>query len=241
MPQQALLQQSAWRLASKRQEYLLFNISDPVQLQSDGENIKQVSNFCYLGFVVAESTQDIRRRKGLAWSAFWKLENLWRRVTVQLETKLKFFQTKQPVCQSCYTAVSPGYNQSSKLSINAFATSCYRVMLGIKRIDTVTNAEVYRKIKAHPLVCTVLKRQLTSIGHLLRTDPCKPAHRSALYHPPDGGRQNTNYPKYIQERLGDTLGMLTPSQITNLAMERTLWCTVVVDCSAAEGWRWWPY
>ena len=26
-------------------EYLLFNISDPVQLQVDGENIKQVINF----------------------------------------------------------------------------------------------------------------------------------------------------------------------------------------------------
>ena len=36
-------------------------------------------------------------------------------------------------------------------------------MFGIKRIDRVTNAEVYRRIKAQTLVCTILKQQLTSL------------------------------------------------------------------------------
>ena len=71
-------------------------------------------------------------------------------------------------------------------------------MLGIKGIDRVTNAEVYRRIKAQPMVCTVLKCQLTFPGQndLLTMDPCEPVHRYALYHPPHGGRQNISYPKY---------------------------------------------
>ncbi len=93
------------------------------------------------------------------------------------------------------------------------------------------------------MVCTVLKCQLTFLGHLLRMDPCEPAHRYALYmlyHPPHGGRQpggteHQLYTKYIQEHLGDGLGMLTPSQIANLALDRTMWHKVVVNCSAAEG------
>ncbi len=67
----------------------------------------------------------------------------------------------------------------------------------------------------------------------------------ALNHPPHGGRQswrqNISYPKYIQECLGDNPGMLTPSQIAMLAMDRTMWRKVVVDCSADESWWWWNF
>ena len=104
--------------------------------------------------------------------------------------------------------------------MNSFAISCYRIILGIERIVRVTDAEVYRRIKAQPLVYTVLKCQMTFL--VLRMDPCEPAHRYALYHSPHGGRRpgrqniRISYPKYIQGRLGDSLGMLPPSQITNL-------------------------
>ncbi len=33
----------------------------------------------------------------------------------------------------------------------------------------------------------------------------------------------------MQECLGDSLGMLTPSQIANLAMDRTMWRKVVLE------------
>ena len=126
-----------------------------------------------------------------------------------------------------------------KKSINAFATSCFRIMLHIKRTDRVPNTELYRMVRSGPLASTVLRRQLTFLGHLLRTDSSEPAHIYALYCPPHGSRrpgsQHINYLRYIQECLGDYLGMLTPSHICKLAMDRAAWRKVVVDCCAAEG------
>jgi hypothetical protein len=54
------------------------------------------------------------------------------------------------------------------LEINSFASSCFRIMLGIKRIQKVPNAHVYEQIGAEPLIYTVQKRQLRWIGHALR-------------------------------------------------------------------------
>ncbi len=71
-------------------EYLLFNISYPVQRQVEA----RTSNRSATSAIWDPSKQTAHRTSedvGLAWSAFWKLENLWRRVTVMLETKLKFF------------------------------------------------------------------------------------------------------------------------------------------------------
>ena len=114
------------KISVPKAEYMMYNIPSPGNLQADGEDIKQVSNFCYLGSLVAD-----------------------------------------------------------------------------------------------------------------RMDSSQPAHIYALYCPPHGrrrpGSQHINYLRYIQECLGDYLGMLTPSQICKLAMDRTAWRKAVVDCCAAEG------
>ena len=226
------------KISVPKTEYMMYNIPSPGNLQADGEDIKQVSNFCYLGSLVADSKQDFRRRKGVAWSAFWKMEKLWRKESVPLDIKLKIFQI------SCLSVLLYGceswiLTKDLKKSINAFATSCFRIMLHIKRTDRVPNTELYRMVRSGPLASTVLRRQLTFLGHLLRMDSSQPAHIYALYCPPHGrrrpGSQHINYLRYIQECLGDYLGMITPSQICKLAMDRTAWRKAVVDCCAAEG------
>ena len=42
---------------------------------------------------MASSARDLKRRKALAWTAFWKLERLWKSSFIPISTKVKLFNT----------------------------------------------------------------------------------------------------------------------------------------------------
>ncbi|XP_078660078.1 uncharacterized protein LOC144904809 [Branchiostoma floridae x Branchiostoma belcheri] len=121
--------------------------------------------------------------------------------------------------------------------LNAFATSCYRVMLNIKRLDHVSNAWIYKLTNTRPLITMVRQRQLRFLGHALRMPVGEPCRTYALYVPTHGkrrpGRQRLDYLGYVRNLLGDTEGDLRPEDIANLAADRRSWGRLVVDCSAA--------
>ena len=187
--------------------------------------------------MMASSISDLSRRKALAWSAFWKLERIWRSPTISIATKIRLFNSTcvTVFLYGCESWVISG-NMENK--INAFATSCYRIMLNIKRVDRVSNAKIYALTNMEPLINLVRSRQLRFLGHILRMPDEEPSRIYALYTPPHGkrrpGRQRTSYLSYIQRLLGDAEGMLQSDKIVTLAMDRGVWRSLVVACSAAE-------
>ncbi len=219
-------------------EYMTINCNQQLPpLQVYGETINHVANFKYLGSMMASSTSDLLRRKALAWVAFWKLEHLWRSPTIPIATKIKLFRT------TCVTVLLYGceswvMSKNMENKINAFATSCYRIMLNIKRTDHVSNANIYAITNTEPLVNSVRSRQLRFLGHILRLHEEELRKRYAFYTPPHGkrrpGRQRTSYLSYIQKLLGDTDNWLNLDAITALAMDRSVWRSFVVACFAAE-------
>ena len=179
------------------------------------------------------SGADLKRRKALAWSAFWKLEKLWRNQTTSIATKVRLFNT------TCLTVLLYGceswvITRHMENSINAFATSCYRIMLNIKRTDHVLNTTVYSMVKCTPLIHRVHLRQLTFLGHILRMPNDEPAKLYALYQPTHGrrrpGRQRMSYLTYTQSLLG----LLEPRQIEDLAQDRVSWRKLVAACCAVD-------
>ena len=129
--------------------------------------------------------------------------------------------------------------------INAFATSCYRFLLNIKRIDHVLNTTVYSMTNTVPLILLVRHRQLKFLGHILRMSKEEPARRYALYIPTIGKRRpcrpRTSYLNYVQRLLGDNEGAMQEQQIAAFADDRCAWRNLVVACSAADGWWWQKY
>ena len=121
--------------------------------------------------------------------------------------------------------------------INSFGTSCYRILLGIKRLDQVSNDRVYEMTKTRLLIEQVQTRQLKFLGHILGKSEDKPANLYALYFPTHGrrrpGRQITSYLQYIQRLLRDDNGQLTSKQIADLANDRKGWRKLTVACAAA--------
>ena len=65
-----------------------------------------------------------------------------------------------------------------KKEIDFFGTSCYRYMLGKRRIDRVRN-EVLQRVQRSNLSNLMYKRQLRSLGHWIRKDDI--IRRFALY------------------------------------------------------------
>ena len=128
--------------------------------------------------------------------------------------------------------------------INAFATSCYRVMLNISALTMfwtppsipwltlclwfiwlgtaswnflVTSSECQRKSLLEDIVCTFLplaKGDL--VDHVLHI-----------------------YLNYVQRLLGDNEGAMQEQQIVAFADDRHAWRNLVIACSAADGWWWW--
>ena len=165
-------------------------------------------------------------------------KRLWKCPHLSITTKVKLFKT------TCVTILLYGceswvISQVMESKINAFATSCYRIMLNIKRTDHVPNTAIYNMTMTEPLINSVRTRQLRFLGHILRLPDKEPARRYALYAPPHGkrkpGRPRTLYLAYIQQLLGDNESMLQEHQIAKLAQDRCEWRKLVVACSAAEG------
>ena len=224
-------------ISAPKTEYMTINCHPQPPLQVYGNSINHVSDFRYLGSMMASSASDLKRRKSLAWTAFWKLQRLWRNPNLPISTKVRLFDT------TCVTILLYGceswvISKAMEDKINAFGTSCYRIMLNIKRIDRVTNVSIYNLTKTTPLVERARARQLKFLGHILRMPVEEPCREYAIYVPKHGkrkpGRQRTLFLKYTQCLLGDLNDMLDQRQLSAMAQDRCSWRKLVVACSAAE-------
>ena len=195
-------------------------------LQVYGESINHVTDFRYLGSKMASAASDFKRRKALAWSAYWKLERLWGSSQLSISTKVLFNTTCVTIL--LYGCESWVISHDMESKINAFATSCYRIMLNMKRKDHVPNTMIYSMTNTEPLIHHVRNRQLRFLVHILRLPEEEPASRYALYIPPHGnrrpGRPRTSYLAYIQRLLGYEEGCIQADQIATLAKDRSA-CT----------------
>jgi hypothetical protein len=217
-------------------EYMTFNQPENQQqnIILDNQKLKQVTDFQYLGSRMSSSLIDFNRRRGLAWAAFWKLEKIWRAQHVLIGLKLKIFKVSvmSVFLYGCETWI---ITSAMADKINSFATSCYRVMLGIKRLDKVANAAVYERVGERPLIIAVQQRQLRWVGHALRREVAEPARIFALYEPAPThgrvprGRPPVSYKQYIASLLTSEHKDLTVEAIVTMAQDRREWGKRIAD------------
>ena len=60
--------------------------------------------------MVASASSNLKRRKSLAWCAFWKLEQLWKSPHISIATKVKLFNTTCVTIILLYMAVNRGWS-----------------------------------------------------------------------------------------------------------------------------------
>ena len=94
--------------------------------------------FKYLGAYITNCHTDFKRRKGLAWSQFWKLTTVWKSKDISLSVKLHLFDSLI-LSIIFYNSETWVTTKVMKKEIDSFGKSCYRYMRGIRRIDRVRN------------------------------------------------------------------------------------------------------
>ena len=203
-------------------------------IKLDGETIKWVENFKYLGSMMLSSETDIKIRKGQAWGAFWKMKDIWKSIKISLTLKINIFKAS---CLSILLYGSESWIITQKLadSLNSFATNCYRIMQNIKWQDKISNETLYKNTKQEPIVQTIQRRQLRFIGHCLRRDKEEFTYQYALYTPQPRhgkrkqGRPKLLYPDYIAKLINNEV-QPTTDELRKIAVERTEWSKFVVAC-----------
>ena len=201
-------------------------------IKLDGETIKWVENFKYLGSMMLSSETDIKIRKGQAWGAFWKMKDIWKSIKISLTLKINIFKAS---CLSILLYGSESWIITHKLadSLNSFATNCYRIMQNIKWQDKTSNETLYKNTKQEPIVQTIQRRQLRFIGHCLRRDKEEFTYQYALYTPQPRhgkrkqGRPKLLYPEYIAKLINNEV-QPTIDELRKIAVERTEWSKFVV-------------
>ena len=176
-------------ISAPKTEYMTINCQPQPPLQVYGNPINHVTNFRYLGSMMGSSARRLEETKKLLlgqpsgnWSTYGKV------LPSPFPPKVKLFDT------TCVTVLLYGceswvISKDMENKINSFGTSCYRIMLNIKRVDRVPNTTIYNLTETTPLVVRARIRQLKFIGHILRLPNDELAKEYALYVPSHGKRK----------------------------------------------------
>ena len=162
------------------------NTSCKKNLTLNNEDIKLANDFTYLGSKMASTESEVKRRLSVALSAFWKVERLWRTTPIKLKINLI-----KGACLSILLYGCEGWTLTKTLEdkLNSFTTSCYRIILGIKRVDFISNEEVLKTVKQDLLIQLIQQRQLRFLGHILRKPENELVKSYVLFHPKHGKRK----------------------------------------------------
>ena len=109
--------------------------------------------------------------------------------------------------------------------INSFATSAYRVMTGVKRLDKVHNTMVLRSVFRNDLIHTVHDRQLRFLGHMFRNTHSPYALYKPTYGKTRRGCPQLNYVDYIEKVTGTKV-----NELLEVSQDCDAWHDLVVAC-----------
>ena len=144
-----------------------------VTIRIDGTEIEQVQSFIYLGHKITQdgrSEEEVKRRIGIARTAFSKMNNTLTKPLIPMETRLRILK--------CYVWSTLLYGAETwtisnvmKQRLCAFEMWCYRKMMNIKWQDRVKNEEVIQRANIKErLFRTIKKRTLIYFGHMIRKE-----------------------------------------------------------------------
>ena len=210
-------------------------------LSLDGVPIERVENFLYLGSLILNTTEEIRRCIRRASHQTGVLQNVWK-LPLQRATKVRFFRAFiDPILfYACETWIT---TQADLALIRKARNRLVRQVLGIRWNHFVTNQ--YLHMLASTADVIIEQRRLSFFGHVARfwlfQNMAQPVLK-LLWHVPQGatmrrGQGNrTTYLGQLRECLGiDNNAELREIADSSTAIEFNKWATS--RCSAR--WNQW--
>jgi len=143
------------------------------QFTANNENIENVEEFNFLGSYITDRggiTKEIKRRIGMARSAMFDLNNLWRSHDISCNTKI-WLVNCLIFSIATYGCASWTLTQYDRTKITAFELWTWRKILQIEWRQHKTNEFVLNEVKnPQSLVHIVTARKMAYFGHVCRRD-----------------------------------------------------------------------
>ena len=216
---------------AKKTEVQAFNQDRPVSIQAkNGETLKVVENFKYLGAWTQSSASDISVRKALAWSACHRLRKVWSsKLRRQMKERL-FIATVESVL--LYGSETWTLTKTLEKQLNGCYTRMLRLAMNVSGKDHITNVELYGSLK--PIATKIQERRMRLAGHCIRHTE-EIANKLVLWEPLEGTRnRGVQSTTYIDTLLRDA-GVETTSELRSLMEDRKEWKSIVASAGRPDG------
>ncbi|CAM1311015.1 Uncharacterised protein r2_g2141 [Pycnogonum litorale] len=216
-------------LNADKTEFICLNQDASEGMKSlNGDKIKQVEDFRYLGSYIATTAQDVNIRLGKAWGALNQLDKIWKS---NLPDNLKrniFRATVESVL--VYGSVSWTLTTQMEKKINGAYTRMLRSALNRSWKDHPTNKELYSNIP--PISKSIQQQRMRFAGHCWRSK--EELVGDILLWKTSHGKQSAGRPKktYIDQMMDDTGCRL--EELPNAMEDRERWKKHVMDCRASS-------
>ena len=125
------------------------------------QNIDQVDYYKYLGTHIDTTIKDnseIKIRRGIAFSVFWDMKNIWKAKELSSKLKLQILHaTCLPILlYGCETWI---LTRDLINKLDSFATICYRYILQISKLEKIKNDQILNLVDRKPLHVIIQERQ----------------------------------------------------------------------------------
>ena len=194
----------------------------------NGNQLKEVQDFKYLGSYVSDSRKDFLVRKGQAWNACNKLDKIWKS-NITTKTKILLFRS----CIESILLYGAETWTMKKVLQNRLDGIYTRLLMRVKNLnwkDHPTKPQIYGDIP--PISSTLAKRRARFAGHCHRAKD-QIISDLLLWQLPTNRRGQRPF-SYIDIICRDT--GIVREDINTAMNDRNLWKSIVESISAeAEG------
>ena len=173
------------------------------------------------------TSKDLKIRKGQAWTAIRKLDNIWKS-KLPRNLKIDFFGA---TIESIFLYGAETWTLSKKLNeeLDGTYTRLLRHALNINWRQHVTNIELYRNLPK--ISDTIRKRRLRLVGHCLRSTEVS---AKLLLWKPRHGHRNPGRPKFDYATLLTEDTGLNLDELSNAMSNREQWSAITKGSGAPD-------
>ena len=204
------------------------NPAVPLAFHVNGENVKQVDNFTYLGSVLTDKHNidtEVLARINNASTSFGRLRSrVFENTNLKIKTKVSVYTA---VCLSTllYGAEAWTTYQRHIKQLESFHIRCLQRILGLTWQDKVPHSQILQRAETTSIEAMLAKKQLRWVGHVFRM----PEHRlprQVMYGQlPEARRNPGGQKKRYKDQIKTTMKKcnIVPKDLETNASDRNQW------------------
>ena len=218
------------KINSDKTEYMSLNSKSDNMISRNGNSIKNVDNFKYLGSYIANTENDINTRIAKAWAALNSMIILWKS-NLSENLKRSFFRAAVESVL-VYGATTWTLTATLEKRLDGAYTRMLRAALNKSWKDRISNKDLYLEIPR--ISASIRKQRLRFAGHCWRSKD-ELASDVLLWQPTHSKRPRGRPAKtYIDQLLEDTGCNI--DEIPTAMNDRKGWMERVKKCRASSTW-----